>query len=488
MATEDLIRMRGIGKRFGPVTVLEEVHFDIRAGEVHILAGENGAGKSTLIKILGGIYQDFEGTVEKPGSADIRVAVIHQELSLIGPMSVADNIFLGRSPTRAGFVQDAKQREEASQWVQQFGLEIDVTRPVEEFPIAVQQLIEIAKALSQNARVMVMDEPTSALNAPEVQRLFDLIDTLKQRGCGIVYISHKMDEIERIADHITVLRDGRLVGSAPARELPQAKLISWMVGRELSEQFPRRAPALGGERLRLENFTVPGAAQNISLTVRAGEVVGLAGLQGSGASELLLGLFGAYGDVTTGQAWLDGQEKRFTSPQRAIASGLGLLTNDRKATGLVLSLSIIANATLAGLRALSPGGWRRPGAERVAAEKTTAPMKLRASSLDLEVAALSGGNQQKVALAKWLQIQPRVLLLDEPTRGIDIAAKREIYQLIDELTGQGIAVLLITSEMPELLTLSDRIVVLHRGRIAAQFSREEAAPEKILAAAMGAAA
>jgi ribose transport system ATP-binding protein len=488
MITADLVRMRGIGKRFGRVTVLEGVDFTIRGGEVHILAGENGAGKSTLIKILGGIYQDFEGTVEKCGEGDVGVAVIHQELSLIGPMSVADNIFLGRSPARAGFVQDVRQREEATRWVRELGLEIDVQKPVETFPIAVQQLIEIAKALSQNARVMVMDEPTSALNAPEVKRLFDLIQTLKQRGCGIVYISHKMDEIERIANHITVLRDGKLVGSAPARELPPAKLISWMVGREWSEQFPRRTPTLGQERLRLAGFGVPGAARAIDLTVRGGEVVGLAGLQGSGASELLLGLFGAYGDATTGEAWLDNEKKCFTSPAQSIANGLGLLTNDRKATGLVMSLSIIANATLAGLRELSPGGWRRPDKELAAAEKTTAPMKLRAASLEMEVGALSGGNQQKVALAKWLQIQPKVLLLDEPTRGIDIAAKREIYQLIDELTGQGIALLLITSEMPELLTLSDRIIVLHRGAMTAEFTRQEASPEKILAAAMGAAA
>lgn len=500
-----LVRLTGISKRFGPVRVLHQVQLEVAAGEVHVLAGENGAGKSTLIKILAGIHTDFEGRIEYAGRAArprspleanaLGVAVIHQELSLIGPMSVADNIFLGRMPTRNGFVRDARQHEEARHWVRQLGLELDVRRPVEQFPIAVQQLIEIAKALSQNARVLVMDEPTSALNAPEVEKLFGLIRTLKARGCGIVYITHKMEEIERIADRITVLRDGEWIGTAPAKELPPAQFIQWMVGRELGEQFPRRAPQPGAERLRLENFTVhpdgfaaKPAAENITLAVRAGEILGIGGLQGSGASQLLLGLFGAYGHLTRGRVWLEGQETRFTSPRAAISSGLVLLTNDRKATGLVLPLSIIANATLAGLRELTRAGWRHPATERAAAERTTGQMRLRAASLDLEVGALSGGNQQKVAIAKWLQTQPKVLLLDEPTRGIDVGAKREIYQLMDEWTAQGMAIILITSELPELMTLSDRIVVLHRGRLTAAFTRAQATPETILAAAMGHAA
>ncbi len=420
------------------------------------------------------------------------VAVIHQELSLIGPMSVADNIFLGRTPTKAGLVRDAKQREESLHWVRQLGLEIDVRKPVEQFSIAIQQLIEISKALSQNAKVIVMDEPTSALNAPEVEKLFALIRSLKDRGCGIVYITHKMEEIERIADRITVLRDGQWIGTAPARELPKAKFIQWMVGRDLGEQFPRRTSHFGAERLRLENFSAfpdgfshKPAIQNASLSVRAGEIVGIGGLQGSGASELFFGLFGAYGSGTRGSVRFDGHEVQFSSPRQAIESGVAMLTNDRKATGLVLSLSVVANATLAGLRELSPAGWRRPARERESAEKTTRPMRLRAASLDVEVSTLSGGNQQKVAIAKWLQTRPKLLLLDEPTRGIDIAAKREIYQLMDQWTAEGIAILLITSEMPELLSLSDRIVVLHRGQVTAEFMRAQATPEAVLAAAMG---
>jgi ABC-type sugar transport system ATPase subunit len=494
--------LTGITKRFGPVTVLRDVQFDGLAGEVHVLAGENGAGKSTLIKILAGIHTDFEGIIELDGrpvrpqspteANALGVAVIHQELSLIGPMSVADNIFLGRTPTRGGFVQQAKQREAARHELSQLGLELDVTQPVERFSVATRQMIEIAKALSQKAKVIVMDEPTSALNAPEANTLFALIQSLKQRGCCVIYITHKMEEIERIADRITVLRDGQWVGTAAAAALPPAKLIQWMVGRDLGEQFPRHAQHFGEERMRLENFTVwpsgfssRAAVSGVSFSVQAGEVLGLAGLQGSGISELLWGIFGAYGASTRGRFFLESGEQHFTSPRQAIDAGVALLTNDRKATGLVLSLSIIANTTLAGLRALSPGGLRSPSRERQAAETLTAPMHLRATSLDFEVGSLSGGNQQKVALAKWLQIQPRLLMLDEPTRGIDVAAKREIYQLVEQWTAQGIAILLISSEMPELLTLSDRIIVFHRGSITAEFAREEAKPELILAAAMG---
>jgi ABC-type sugar transport system ATPase subunit len=407
-------------------------------------------------------------------------------------MSIADNIFLGRTPTRAGFVREADQNKAAEHWMRQLGLEIDVRQAVEKFSVATRQLIEIAKALSQDARVIVMDEPTSALNALEVNTLFGLILSLKARGCCVIYITHKMEEIERIADRITVLRDGQYIGTAPVSELPPAKLIQWMVGRELGEQFPRHAQRDGAELLRLENFSVfplgfssRAAVDGVSFSVKAGEVVGLAGLQGSGASELFLGLFGAYGAVTRGRMFLRDAEREFVSPREAIASGVALLTNDRKATGLVLSMSVCANATLAGLAELSPGGWRRPGRERAAAEAMTAPMRLRAASLDIETGALSGGNQQKVALAKCLQTRPQLLMLDEPTRGIDIAAKREIYQLVEQWTAAGIAILLITSEMPELLTLSDRICVLHRGRVTAEFSHDQATPESILAAAMG---
>jgi len=495
--------MSGVNKRFGAIEVLSDVGVEVFAGEVHILAGENGAGKSTLVKILAGVHTDFEGTIEidgapvRPGSPieanALGVAVIYQELSLVPSMSVADNIFLGRPRTkRAGLVDDARQRADARRLLEQFGLQLDVTQDVERFPIGTQQLIEIVKALSYDAKVIVMDEPTSALSAPEVERLFALIEKLKARGCGIVYITHKMEEIERIADRITVLRDGRLVGTAPASELPSARLIGWMVGREVDQQFPRHEAHLGPERLRVENFTVDADGRGarplvdrVTFSVRAGEILGIGGLQGSGASQLLLGLFGAYGSRARGRVWLDGKPIRITRPRHAVDRGIAMLTNDRKASGVVLSMSVIANATLADLRRLSPGGWRSPGRERGATDVLARSLNLRAASLEMEAGELSGGNQQKVALAKWLQIDPKILLLDEPTRGIDVGAKHDVYRLMNEWTSRGIAIILITSEMPELLAMSDRIMVMHRGQITAEFRGEEAAADRVLEAAMG---
>jgi len=497
-----LVRMTAINKRFGPVQVLFDASLEVYPGEVHILAGENGAGKSTLVKILAGVHTDFQGTIQidgrpaRPASPleanTLGVAVIYQELSLVPPMSVADNLFLGRPITRGGLVDDRTQRDQTRRLLGQLGLDVDPDRLVEELPIGTQQLVEIAKALSCNARVLVMDEPTSALTAPEVERLFELIGRLKGRGCGIVYITHKMEEIERIADRITVLRDGHLVGTAPASELTTGRLVHWMVGREVDQQFPRHVPRLGHERLRVEGFVVHGRRRaarppvdGVSLAVRAGEILGIGGLQGSGASQLLTGLFGAYGSRAAGRVWLDGRPVRIRSPRQAIRRGIALLTNDRKATGLVLSMSIVANATLADLRRLAPGGWRRPAREREAAERLGQTLNLRAASLEMEAGALSGGNQQKVALAKWLQTDPQVLLLDEPTRGIDVGAKQEIYQLMNEWTSRGIAIILITSEMPELLAMSDRILVMHRGRITAELSHDGASADRVLEAAMG---
>ena len=497
-----LVRMTGIGKRFGAAEVLRGVDLDVYSGEVHVLAGENGAGKSTLIKILAGVHADFEGSIEIDGrpvrptspmhANALGVAVIYQELSLVPSMSVADNIFLGRPVARAGFIDDQAQRLLAQELLAELGLGIDAGQLVEELPIGSQQLVEIAKALSYDARVIVMDEPTSALSAPEVERLFALVERLKARGCGIIYITHKMEEIERIADRITVLRDGRLVGSAPAAELPPAKLIRWMVGREVTEQFPPRAARIGPERLRVEGFTVYGggpggrpAVEGVSFSVRAGEILGIGGLQGSGASQLLLGLFDGRRQRAGGNVWLDGVAFRPRGPRGAIRRGMALLTNDRKATGLVLSMSIVANATLADLDRLCVGGWRRPALERDAAGRIGRSLRLRAASLEMPTGDLSGGNQQKVALAKWLQIEPKVLLLDEPTRGVDVGAKHEIYELMNQWTARGIAVVLITSEMPELLALSDRILVLHRGRITAEFARGEATADRVLEAAMG---
>ncbi len=497
-----LIVMKGMCKSFSGVSVLEDVDFEIFPGETHVLAGENGAGKTTLIKILAGVYTDYKGSIQieeksvhpaSPQEAnELGVAVIHQELSLVPSMTVVDNIFLGRPITRGGFVDYALQRREALRLMKRLGLELNVDACVEELPIAMQQVVEIAKVLSHDAKVIIMDEPTSALNAPEVEKLFSLIRDLKSTGCGIVYITHKMEEIQRIADRISVLRDGRLVGTAPASRLEMKELIRWMIGREISQQFPRHKPQIGENRLEIRDFSVfpegiharPAVAR-ISLSVRSGEILGIGGLQGSGASELLMGLFGAYGKNVHGEMLLDGEPVSIYSPREAIDHGIALLTNDRKSTGLVLSMSIIANATLASLERFSPAGWRRPYQERVDTEKAVKYLNIRAASLDMNVNELSGGNQQKVVITKWLQTEPQLFLLDEPTRGIDVGAKREIYDLMNEWTSRGIALILISSEMPELLAMSDRIAVMHRGRLMAEFSRDQASADRILEAAMG---
>jgi ABC-type sugar transport system ATPase subunit len=491
-----------MGKAFGGVPVLRGVDFDLRAGEVHVLAGENGAGKSTLIKILAGVHTEYEGEIRMAGrpvrfrsrheASGRGISVIHQELSLVNAMSVVDNLFLGEECVRAGFwVDNGAQRARARALLAPLGLDVDLFRPVEDYPVSTRQMIEIAKALAFNARVFVMDEPTSALTDPEVERLFEIIGDLKRRGCGIIYISHRLEEIYRVADRITVLRDGEHIGTAPAAELPQPKLVAWMVGREISQHFPERPSRFGAERLAVRDFSVPDpvgigrrVVEDVSFSVRAGEVLGFAGLQGSGNSELFNGLFGAYGRLGGGTVRLDGRPLAPTSPSRSIREGLALLTNDRKRTGRVGSLTIRENITLASLPRFSPGGWLRRGREAEAGERHRGSLAIRSASLEQEVLELSGGNQQKTVLAKWLETQPKVLLLDEPTRGVDVGAKHDIYELMNAWTAQGMAILLITSEMPELLAMSDRIVVMHRGRIAGEFGRG-ASQEEILRAAMG---
>ena len=494
-----MLEMQHIGKSFSGVRVLDEVRFDLQPGEVHILAGENGAGKSTLIKILAGVHAGFDGEIrlddqpvrfKSPHDARSRgISVIYQELSLIRPMSVLDNLFLGRDLTRRA------QIERAGEICRQLGMDVDLNQSVGDYPLAVQQMIEIAKALACDARIIVMDEPTSALNDVEAERLFAVISELKKRGRSIVYITHRMEEIYRLADRITVLRDGKWIGTAAVSDLPRDELIRWMVGRELTGQFPPRSANLGDAQLTLHNFGVPHASgtprwavQDISFSVKAGEILGIAGLQGSGNSDLLLGLFGAFGSGVSGEVLLGGKKFTVASPRRSIRQGIALLTNDRKETGLIPDMSVCRNITLAALPHFIKCGWVNSGKERAASERLRASLGIRSHSLDQPAGSLSGGNQQKVVLAKWLETKPKVLLLDEPTRGVDVGAKHEIYELMNRWTAEGIAIVLITSEMPELLAMSDRIVVLHRGRVTAEFAREEATQDKILKAAMGEAA
>lgn len=510
LVTPLLLQLSGIGKSFGSARVLDHVAFDLRAGEVHLLAGENGAGKSTLIKILAGIYSDYEGTIALAGrpvrfatphaANRAGISVIHQEMSLVDSMSVADNLQLGRESTRgAGWWLDRRAQDaRALALCRELDLDFtaaDLARPVEEFPLSVKNRLEIAKALSADAKILVMDEPTSALQRTEVDRLFRLIDGLKARGCGVIYISHKMEEIYRIADRITVLRDGRWVGTAAKAACPPSTLVHWMIGRDLAQHFPPRpdraadAPlALAVRHLRVASAdpSRPAVVRDVSFDVRSGEIVGLAGLQGSGATELLHALFGARGAAQAGTMTLLGQPYAPRSPRHALARGLALVTADRKATGLVPGLSVEHNLTLAALPRFSPGGVIRPRRERAAAAARVAALQVKLTTLAQEAGTLSGGNQQKVALGKGLETRPRVLLLEEPTRGVDVGAKHEIYELMTRWSAEGMAILLISTELPELLGLADRILVLHRGELTAEFTRAEATAEKVLAAAMGA--
>lgn len=498
-----IVQMKKIGKKFGPVRVLENVDFDIYAGEVHVLAGENGAGKTTLIKILAGVHTTYEGEIFfngepiRPSSPiearDIGISVIHQELSLIPSMSVVNNLFMGHAISKGGFVQDDIQHERAQKILSDLGIDVDVDALIEDLPVSVRQLVEISNAVSADSKVIIMDEPSSALNAKDAERLFALIDQLKTENRGIVYITHRMEEIERLAERITILRDGKLIHTALAKYLPIPTLINMMVGRKITEQIKRNFRTMAKDRkFVVENLSVSGAEEkgkklvdSANFFMRTGEVLGIAGLRGSGASELMMSLFGGYGVCHAEKIELNGKKLTIKKPQDAIESGIALLTNDRKVTGLVVKMTICENVCLADMKALAKNGWRDFKKERDATQAQDKVMNFHSASYENYVENLSGGNQQKVAFAKWLQTNPQILMLDEPTKGIDVGAKNEIYQLIDDLTRTGLSILLITSELPELLALSDRIIVMHRGKITAEYSREKFSAEKILEAAMG---
>ena len=497
-----LLRMEGISKSFAGTLALDDVRFELERGEVHVIAGENGAGKSTLIKILCGVHTDYTGRIVLNGepvrfgspqdAAEHGIAAIHQELSLVPSMSVADNIFLGREKHNClGVINFAAQHNEGREILSRLGIDVEMERLVEEYPISLQQMIEIAKALSLNATIIIMDEPTSALTETEVERLFTTVENLKAQGHAIIYITHKMEEIYRIADRITVLRDGKYIGTAPAKELPISTLITWMVGREINDHFPRRAGVKGDEILRVEHFTVYDdplqrpVVEDVSFAVHRGEILGIAGLRSSGSSELLNAIFGNFKHYPHGEVYLRGAPFKISTPRHSINRGIALLTNDRKTSGLVLGMMIPQNLTLASIPKYSPAYIMRNEREVKCAEHHRQALNIKAAQITMEAAELSGGNQQKITIAKWLETTPAVLLLDEPTRGIDVAAKYDIYALMNAWTSEGCAIVLITSEMPELLALSDRIIVMHRGHITARFERDEATQENILHAAMG---
>lgn len=499
-----LLQMCQVRKAFAGVEVLRGVDFSVARGEIHALVGENGAGKSTLMKILGGVYQEYAGQIRlggrtvhfaRPRDAEqAGIAIIHQELALVPHLTVAENIFLGREPVSALGLVRQRAMEAAAHAVlrERLGLDLNVAQRVVDLPLGAQQMVEIAKALAREARLLVMDEPTSALTDADTQRLFAAIRQLRDRGVGIVYISHKMEEIYALADRITVLRDGQYIGTATPAELPRERLVQWMVGRTIEQFFPKQVRTPGRARLCVRGLglrdrgTGRWLVHDVDLTVRAGEIVGVAGLIGSGNSELLGAIFGRYGPLERGGVQLDEQPVALASPRAAIRQGLALLTNDRKASGLVLPMSVLQNLSLSTLAKMKRRGLLSTARERERCGHYAERLRLSAPSLDAPVGTLSGGNQQKVVFARWLLTEPRVLLLDEPTRGIDVAAKADIYALLNELTGAGLGLLLITSELPELLALADRILVMHRGGITAELDRAEATQERVMHAALGA--
>ena len=489
------LQMLKIRKTFPGVVALDEVSLELRRGEVHILLGENGAGKSTLMKILSGAYQKDGGQIWLDGQeVEIRnpkhartlgIGIIYQELNLVPHLSAAENIFLGREPkTLPGLIDRRAMSQTARQILTGLGVDLDPRRQVRELSIAEQQMVEIAKAISLDARILIMDEPTSALTEREIKELFARIRKLKGEGVSIIYISHRMEELFEIGDRVTVLRDGKLVGTRDIRAVSKPELIRLMVNRELTQQFPKVAAPRGKEVLRVEGLCRKGALNDISFALYEGEVLGVAGLLGSGRTELARAIFGL-DKPDAGRVYLKGQPQKINSPRQAINLGLGFLTEDRKTQGLVLPLSVQENICLPSVERFSRMGVVRAREEAQAAAQYLKDLRIKATGPRQRVIYLSGGNQQKVVLGKWLCTRGNILIFDEPTRGIDVGSKAEIYQLMNQLTAAGAAIIMISSELPEILGMSDRILVMHQGRINGEFSAAEATQEKLLHCALG---
>jgi D-xylose transport system ATP-binding protein len=504
-----------ITKRFPGVVALRDVSFDLRAGEVHALCGENGAGKSTLIKLLSGLHPhgSYEGELHVDGQpahfrtiADAEragLAVIYQELALVEGMSVAENIFLGAEPRRGPFVDWNRMRRETRELLARFGVQLDPDLPCERLGVGQKQLVEIVKALRKNSRILILDEPTAALAEHEVQVLLAIVRDLHARGIACIYISHKLEEVFAIADRITVLRDGATVFTAEAAQTSKVEIIRHMVGREIADLFPRRSAqpptppaarvdpgAVAATALRVGGLDVADPhtgklrLSGISFSVAPGEVLGIGGLMGAGRTELLMHLFGAWGVRRAGEVQLGGETLPPLPPPEMLQRGLALVSEDRRRYGLILEQSIGFNLSLSSLREVTRAGFINASREHRRNDEIFRSLRVKAPGLEPAVGKLSGGNQQKVVIGKALLTEPRVIFLDEPTRGIDVGAKIEIYEIINRLTDAGKAVVLVSSELPELIGMSDRIVMLHEGRIGGEFSRAEATPERLLAAAM----
>jgi inositol transport system ATP-binding protein len=495
MTPDYILQVRALSKAFLGVKALENVQLDLKKGEVHAIMGENGAGKSTFMKILMGLLSPDAGEIIFEGSelknSDVNevlkkgISMIHQEMLIVPELTVAQNIFLGRESTRwlPNWLDDKAIDTQAEALLAQMGGSIRARTPMKYLSVAEMQMVEIAKAISNNAKVIIMDEPTSAVSDKEVATLFKIIKDLREKGVAIIYISHKMDEIFQIADTITVLRDGQYIGTKSAAELDQQSLITMMVGRAIAHLFPESVAALGEEVLSVKNLSSKGKFSNINFTVHAGEVLGIAGLMGAGRTEIARAIFGL-DTYDSGELWLKGKKISIQSPHEAIAQGIGYVSEDRKGLGFIPSMSVKENITLASLPNYAKGWFVGSESENAVATQMIHDLKIKTTGIEQQVNYLSGGNQQKVVIAKVLQASPQVVILDEPTRGIDIGAKFEIYKLINELTAKGIAVVMISSELPEILGMSHRIMVLSKGKQTALLSKQEATQETIMKYAM----
>jgi rhamnose transport system ATP-binding protein len=493
--TTPILELRDAVKSYGAVRALRDGSISLRSGEVRALLGENGAGKSTMVKLLGGVIRLDGGEMlvdgepvdfHSPTAANqAGIAVIYQEPTLFPDLSVAENVVMGRHPLGALHrIDRAEMRTEVQALLDQLGVKLDAERPVRGLSIADQQIIEIAKALSYDARVLIMDEPTAALSGTEVERLFGVVRTLRDRGAAVLFISHRLEEIFTICETITIMRDGAVVDQTRADAITTDELVRRMVGRDISQLFPKEDAEIGGTVLKVDRLTREGVFTDISFEVKAGEIVALAGLVGAGRSEVARAIFGI-DKVDAGSVELGGKPLSLGKPTTAMRAGIGFVPEDRRQQGLVMDLSIARNATMTRTGALAHAGIVRSAAERTLAADWATRLQLKYHRLSDPVGFLSGGNQQKVVLAKWLATSPKLLIVDEPTRGIDVGTKSEVHRLLSELAGQGLAVLMISSELPEVLGMADRVLVMHEGRLTGTFTREEADEERVMRAATG---
>jgi len=494
-----LLKLQGISKTFPGVRALNNVHMEIRKGEVHALLGENGAGKSTLMKILSGAYQRDSGNIYWEGkkieignpkaAQELGISIIYQEYNLVPKFSIAENVWMGREKfinPAVGLLNWQEMFDSTQKLLDELHLVLDPHTPISSLGVAQQQMVEIIKALSLDARLLIMDEPTSALTGTEINNLYTVIRSLKSKGVSVIFISHHLDEIFEICDRGTILRDGEFIKTIDLKQTGRDEIIQLMVGRSIDQQYPKIVIQRGEEALRVENLRVPGTSHDVSFSAYTGEVLGIAGLVGSGRTELMRAVFGA-DKPEHGKVFIFGKEIHIKSPRTAIRAGIGFLPEDRKQQGLILLLSVLQNVSLASLFKLrDKTGLLRLRFEKAQVEDFVSKLRITTPGVNQLVQFLSGGNQQKVVLAKWLASQSRVLIFDEPTRGIDVGAKVEVYNLMNQLVESGVAVIMVSSEMPELLGMSDRILVMHEGSIAAEMQRAEATQEKVLAAAMGA--